>query len=442
MGMSRRASFRAFRVAIVVLCTLILPAVSSGQGRSQQAFERIREIQERYTERLMARAGVVGTALGVDPNGGSAVLVFLEGPNATDIPKQLDGTPVEPIITGKIYALAETTPLQFWWKPSRDRTPPAAPTGLVAAAGSSSQIDLTWKANGETDLSRYNVYRSKSSGGSYTKIGSATKSSSPKYSDTGLQAATTYYYVVAAVDNSGNQSAYSGQASATTAGEPSGPSIGPRPAPIGVSTGHPRITAGTIGCRVKDSSGKVYALSNNHVYAWENKATIGDNVLQPGAYDGGTDPRDAIGTLAAFERISISRYASNKIDAAIALSSVANLGNGTPDGSYGIPSVTTVPATINLAVKKHGRTTGLTFGKVYALNATVNVTYDSGTARFVNQIVITPGTFSAGGDSGSLVVTEDGNHPVGLLFAGSSSYTIANPINTVLTRFNVTIDGQ
>jgi len=435
--MSRRTSFRAFWVGIVALCTLILPTASSGQGRSQQAFERLREILERHTERLMAKDGVVGTALGVDPNGGNALLVFLERPDATDIPKQLDGAPVEPVVTGRIYAL------QWWWNPSWDRTPPAAPTGLAAAPVGSSQIDLTWKANGETDLNRYNVYRSNSSGGPYTRIGSASKSASPTYSDSGLQAATTFYYVVAAVDNSSNQSAYSGQASATTTeGEPAAPSIGPRPAPIGVSTGHPRITAGTIGCRVKDSSGRVYALSNNHVYAWENKASIGDNVLQPGAYDGGKDPRDAIGTLSAFERISFSRFARNKIDAAIALSSVANLSNGTPEGSYGIPSVTTAPATIDLAVKKHGRTTGLTSGKVYAINATVNVTYDSGVARFVNQIVITPGSFSGGGDSGSLVVTEDGNHPVGLLFAGSSSYTIANPIDTVLSRFSVTIDGQ
>jgi len=202
------------------------------------------------------------------------------------------------------------------------------------------------------------------------------------------------------------------------------------------------VTAGTIGCRVKDASGKVYALSNNHVYAYENRASIGDNVLQPGSYDGGTDPRDAIGTLTAFERISFSRFARNSIDAAIALCPVANLSNSTPAGSYGIPTITTTPATIDLAVMKHGRTTGLTTGKVYATNATINVSYDSGVARFVNQIVITPGTFSAGGDSGSLVVTEDGNHPVGLLFAGSSSYTIANPIDPVLSRFNVKIDGQ
>ena len=80
-----------------------------------------------------------------------------------------------------------------------------------------------------------------------------------------------------------------------------------RPVPIGVSTGHPNITAGTIGCRVVDSYGNVYALSNNHVYADENDAAINDNVLQPGVYDGGTDPADAIGTLFDFEPIGFCR---------------------------------------------------------------------------------------------------------------------------------------
>ena len=54
-----------------------------------------------------------------------------------------------------------------------------------------------------------------------------------------------------------------------------------RPVPIGVSTGHPDITAGTIGAWVTDGV-NVYALSNNHVYANENQASIGENVLQPG----------------------------------------------------------------------------------------------------------------------------------------------------------------
>lgn len=221
----------------------------------------------------------------------------------------------------------------------------------------------------------------------------------------------------------------------------------PRPVPIGVSTGHPAITAGTIGARVKDALGKVYALSNNHVYANENKAKIGDPVLQPGPYDGGT-LADQFGTLFAFKPIVFRGNAKNVVDAAIALTSVDDLSNSTPpaDG-YGTPKSTIATAQLNMKVKKYGRTTSLTKGQVYAIKATIRVQYSSGVARFVNQIVITPGTFSAGGDSGSLIVadaegTTSDRQPVGLLFAGSTSYTIANPIGSVLSAFGVTIDGE
>ncbi len=218
----------------------------------------------------------------------------------------------------------------------------------------------------------------------------------------------------------------------------------PRPVPIGISTGHPDITAGTIGARVTDGV-NVYALSNNHVYADENQAAIGDNVLQPGPFDGGLNPADAIGTVADFEPIVFSTLANNVIDAAIALSSTADLGNATPSDGYGTPQSTTATASINQRVRKYGRTTGLTSGRVDAINATVNVGYSTGVARFVNQIVIRPGNFSAGGDSGSLVVARGGSDngkPVGLLFAGSVAITIANPIDEVLDAFGVTVDGQ
>lgn len=219
-----------------------------------------------------------------------------------------------------------------------------------------------------------------------------------------------------------------------------------RPVPIGVSTGHPDITAGTIGCRVKDSQGNVYALSNNHVYANSNKAILGDNVLQPGPYDGGKDPADAIGTLYDFEPISFSN--NNYMDAAIAISSTGDLGTATPNDAYGTPNSTTVSASLNQKVQKYGRTTSLTKGEIAEINVTVDVCYETAgpfrcksSARFVNQISITPGTFSGGGDSGSLIVTDDSNkNPVGLLFAGSATRTIASPIGVVLTRFGVTID--
>jgi hypothetical protein len=146
-----------------------------------------------------------------------------------------------------------------------------------------------------------------------------------------------------------------------------------RPVPIGVSTGHPDITAGTIGCRVTDGP-NVYALSNNHVYAKENDASIGDNVLQPGTYDGGQDPADAIGTLYDFEPIDFSG-GENTIDAAIAepLSGVQLLCSTPSDDGYGTPSSMIVDAYVGLRVQKYGRTTGWTQGEVATIGTTVDV---------------------------------------------------------------------
>jgi hypothetical protein len=221
-----------------------------------------------------------------------------------------------------------------------------------------------------------------------------------------------------------------------------------RPVPIGVSTGHPSITAGTIGARVTDGT-NVFALSNNHVYADENQAMLMDAVIQPGTFDGGSSSADDIGTLHAFEPIVFSTSASNVIDAAIALSTTADLGNSTPGDGYGTPKSATVAPTLNTKVLKYGRTTGQTEGTISGINATLLIGYSTGVARFVNQIVITPGSFSAGGDSGSLIVVKgkgrnkaDDGKPVGLLYAGSSFQTIANPIDEVLARLGVTIDGN
>jgi hypothetical protein len=220
-----------------------------------------------------------------------------------------------------------------------------------------------------------------------------------------------------------------------------------RPAPIGVSVGHPNITAGTIGARVVDASGNVYALSNNHVLANSNDASIGDGALQPGPYDGGSDPGDRIGTLHAFEPIRFDG-SDNIMDAAIARSSTGELGNATLPNGYGVPGTTPVNASVGAGVQKYGRTTELTKGEVSEVNVTVTVCYAgfaifcTKSARFVGQVTVTPGSFSSGGDSGSLIVTDDGSkNPVALLFAGSSTRTIGSPIGPILTRFNVSIDG-
>jgi len=98
----------------------------------------------------------------------------------------------------------------------------------------------------------------------------------------------------------------------------------------------------------------------------------------------------------------------------------------------------TVAATLGMAVRKSGRTTGFTTGQITLINATVDVSYGSGrVARFENQLVAGP--MSQGGDSGSLVVAGDALKAVGLLFAGSNQTTIFSPIQAVLDCLQVTL---
>jgi hypothetical protein len=222
----------------------------------------------------------------------------------------------------------------------------------------------------------------------------------------------------------------------------------PRPVPIGVSTGHGSVTAGTIGARVQ-RGGETFALSNNHVYAANNAGKVGDNLLQPGVVDGGRDPDDVIGTLHDYEPIHFCRAMvcePNRIDAAIALTSANEVADHTPENGYGTPRSSTMEAKLGQKVQKYGRTTGHTQGQISGINATIDVGYSAGTARFTDQIVISGRGFSAGGDSGSLIVTKGSlladRRPVGLLFAGTATTTLANPIDLVLDRFDITIDGS
>lgn len=238
----------------------------------------------------------------------------------------------------------------------------------------------------------------------------------------------------------------------------SNPTTRARPAPMGFSVGHPSITAGTIGARVVNGAGTPFILSNNHVLANVNDASIGDPILQPGPYDGGTYPADQVATLSAFQPISFS--SANLMDAAIAQTTADQVLNETPlDDAYGKPSADiwgdgngdglfdNRNALLGLAVTKYGRTTGLTQGTITGINATLSICYEVyiifcvRSATFQDQLIITPGSFSDGGDSGSLIVSTSGVQPVGLLFAGSTQQTIANRIDLVLDHFGVTIDG-
>lgn len=221
-----------------------------------------------------------------------------------------------------------------------------------------------------------------------------------------------------------------------------------RPIQFGVSGGSindikmPYCFGGTLGSLVQDTNG-TYILSNNHVLARENKAPIGEDIIQPGLNDNrcSKDTNDVVADLTAFKPILYK--GTNNVDAAI-----AKVRSGKVDETGYILGIGTVNKEIinpelGMRVKKTGRTTGLTKGNITGIHVTVPVKYSTRIATFKDQIVITPGIFSAGGDSGSLIVEDvDSNpRPVGLLFAGSNTNTIANPISDVLSSLGVNMVG-
>ncbi|MDI3534023.1 MAG: hypothetical protein PWQ82_388 [Thermosediminibacterales bacterium] len=248
-----------------------------------------------------------------------------------------------------------------------------------------------------------------------------------------------------------------------------------RPARPGISIGHYKITAGTFGAVVKDAeTGEPLILSNNHVLAnatdgSDGRSAIGDPILQPGPYDGGTN-KDVIARLYRFVPVikeekatqcSVASFVQefsnfmlsmlkpnyrvqfmklsgkeNLVDAALAKpvsqdiirSDILEL--GTVKG--------TASAEVGLAVRKSGRSSGVTTGKIKVINATIRVlmgdSESSEYAVFANQLVTEP--LAQGGDSGSLVLDEN-NMAVGLLFAGSEKASIVNPIDSVMEQLKV-----
>jgi len=228
-----------------------------------------------------------------------------------------------------------------------------------------------------------------------------------------------------------------------------------RPARPGISIGHYQITAGTLGCLVQ-RTGQVYILSNNHVLANSNAGQLGDAILQPGPHDGGTSA-DQIGTLEQFipigfgispspgcsplaslmrlfgpAKLLINEPGNNTVDCAIAKPLSADLVN--PDIlKIGIPTGVGT-ATLGTQVQKSGRTTGLTTDQITQIDVTVSVDYGGKIATYKNQLMA--GAMSQGGDSGSAVLDMN-KQVVGLLFAGSNTTTIMNPIQLVLDALQV-----
>jgi hypothetical protein len=224
-----------------------------------------------------------------------------------------------------------------------------------------------------------------------------------------------------------------------------------RPAPGGVSVGHYRITAGTLGClsrgRRAPRNSRLLMLSNNHVLANSNRARFGDSILQPGRADGGHNPRDRVAIL---ERYVPIRFGAgvNYVDCATAWCWPRLVRKELVYLSKGRRRLFRISSRIQscrrgLYVGKSGRTTQLTAGRITDCTFSGWVGYGgAGRAFFRDQMVIrgVRGDFSRPGDSGSVIWTWDSRrNPVGLLFAGGGGLTIANKMWRVLSALDINL---
>ena len=202
-----------------------------------------------------------------------------------------------------------------------------------------------------------------------------------------------------------------------------------RPAVGGISLGHYKITAGTLGAIVyKDN--KPYILTNTHVGCphWEG-AQKGDTVLQPGSYDGGKMPEDKIGEVEDYVEIKDS---GNLADASLIRVDEKDV---KPELlGLGVINPNPVRPKVGDVIKKSSRTSGVNTGKVLAVNVSAMVNMSSDLNKpwvtWWEDQIFTDGNFVKPGDSGSLVVLNDGR-PCGLVFAGSEYIGVMTPIDTV-----------
>jgi hypothetical protein len=229
--------------------------------------------------------------------------------------------------------------------------------------------------------------------------------------------------------------------------------------------------SGTLGALLEGSDKVQYLLSNNHVLARSDQASVGDTIIQPGLIDNNCTPNGegagttvvgsltgwlALGSPSTNADAAIAQVAARSVNAA---GNILELGARQPDGTLAAapPGISSTggkgeAASLQMKVAKSGRTTGLTCAGISALNLDVMVDYFTDCAEtkpyltktYTNQVAISGNEFSDAGDSGSLVVDAGDAEPVGLFFAGGTDASgvgqgVANPAAEVLSELNAQV---
>jgi hypothetical protein len=229
-----------------------------------------------------------------------------------------------------------------------------------------------------------------------------------------------------------------------------------------ISVGNFR-TGGTLGCLVRDDSGVLYGISNNHVCGNCSFADVGLPIIAPGIVDviAGGLPPFTIG-LHGKSLPLVSGSLSNvnpKLNSDASIFKIVNEGNVTSyqGDIYDTPSQVR-PIIPGMIVEKVGRTTGHTKGKVMGQQYGVtSVPYAMPLYSFSGPVLFDPvfciigegGIFSDNGDSGSLVtcLDEEGNRgAVGIVFAGKDDaaapggkVSLVLPLQPILTALGVAL---
>jgi len=212
--------------------------------------------------------------------------------------------------------------------------------------------------------------------------------------------------------------------------------------------------AGTLGSLVT-RNGTQYILSNNHVLADSDNGIAGDAISQPGIIETNCQTAGTQTVAHLSEFFNLETGPTPKIDAALAQivsgmvdtsGNILLLGqtvtNGVPDAGAPHAGPLVAPS-VGQSVAKSGRTTGLTCSTVLATNIMANVDYYKNcgdttpafTVTYTDLVSVAGGSFSYSGDSGSLIVTQNNADPIALLFGGSDTDTVGNPISDVLSAF-------
>jgi len=341
---------------------------------------------------------------------------------------------------------------------------------FTAAVTGSSNTAVTWQVNGVTGGSQ--KFGFISSAGLFV-----APSAVPTKSDGQGNTVTTTLTITAV-----SQADSTATATSTVTIVPDNANTEPVPVELGTTGGNAHdfvnntakntITCcgGTLGSLVSRGSVQ-YILSDNHILARSDGATVGDAIIQPGLIDTATCTTAGTTTVANLSQFSnLQASPSQNIDAAIAqviagkvdpAGKIIYLGAttdsngvpvaGAPQGGTGLSASSVA---VGRPVAKSGRSTGLTCSTVEATNISTSVDYTVNcdgtgtkfTVNYANQIGVIGGDFSGEGDSGSLIVTQDTASPLALLYAGSDTDTVGNPVADVLNFFasggnNVTFVG-